>query len=600
VKSRGVATESRESVIASRALTTAFGLLLVAIADFRARRGMEPSEPFFWLGLVVIALPIGLLLWSPRGSRGDRIGLVLLLGLGLELVRVFYNPNRLAFYDEFSHWRTAIDIATSSHLFLPNPLQPISAYYPGLEALTVAFAEISGLSLTEAGVLVIAIGRIVLVLALFMMFERVSRSRRAAGAAVLLYTANPSFVFFDAQFSYESLAVPLAVVAAAVLATRTPSRARTALARALLSGVAIAAVVVTHHVTSFALVALLGIWAVVGRLLGRRAAGKQVTPVTQAVLAAAAAAAWLVLVSPLTVSYVAPHIIGGFEQLIQLMNGESTGRRLFEDATGVPASLVERVVGYIAVFLILVALPVALWSIRRFYGRSPMAIAMGLVALGYPASLGLRLTTAGAEAAGRLSAFVFVGVAFAIAVWGTRVTSSQTNAIPGRLLAIATTAVFVGGVVVGFAPWARLPFPYRPAADSRSVEPEGLTAAAWTAAQLGPHHVFLTDRTNRQLLGTYGYQDPTYTYPALVLLLSPTVSEAGIRTIASNHIEYVLADRRLGFAEPLVGAYRIGRDGGLIRSALDPAAFTKFDVLPAISRVFDSGDIQIFDLKELW
>jgi len=589
-------------VVASRALTTALGLLSIAIADFRARRGFEPSEPFFWLGLLIIVVPIGLALWSPRPTRRDRIGLVLLLGLGLQFVKVFYNPGNPAFFDEFSHSRTAIDIAVSGHLFLPNPLQPISPYYPGLEALTVVFAALSGLSLDQAGVLVIGIGRMVLVLALFMLFERASRSHRAAGAAVLLYAANPSFLLFDAQFSYESLVLPFAVVAAALLAARTPWRAGTALARALLAGIAITAAVVTHHVTSFALAAFLVAWAAVGRL-HRRAAAKQRTPVAPAVFAAAAATAWLLLMSPLTVPYIAPHVIGGFEQLVQLITGESTGRRLFEDAAGVPAPLLERVVGYLAVFLILAALPVALWTIRRSYGRSPIAITFGLVALGYPASLALRLTSAGAETAGRLSAFVFIGVAFAIAVWGARVTAVQTSAIRSRLLAVASTAVFVGGVVVGFPPWARLPFPYRPAADSRSVEPEGLSAAAWTAAELGPHHVFLTDRTNRQLLGSYGYQDPTYITPAADLLLSPTLDQAGLRFIASHRIEYVLADRRLSLALPLAGgAYVIGSEmGGRPKtSPLDPAAFTKFDMLPAASRVFDSGDIQIFDLKGLW
>jgi hypothetical protein len=144
----GVATRSHGSLVASRALTTALGLLSIAIADFRARRGFEPSEPFFWLGLLIIVLPIGLALWSPRPTRRDRIGLVLLLGLGLQFVKVLYNPGNPSFFDEFSHLRTAIDIAVSGHLFLPNPLHPISPYYPGLEALTAVFAAFGTLPRT--------------------------------------------------------------------------------------------------------------------------------------------------------------------------------------------------------------------------------------------------------------------------------------------------------------------------------------------------------------------------------------------------------------------------------------------------------------------
>ena len=46
----------------------------------------------------------------------------------------------------------------------------------------------------------------------------------------------------------------------------------------------------------------------------------------------------------------------------------------------------------------------------------------------------------------------------------------------------------------------------------------------------------------------------------------------------------------------------VGRElgGQPFLTPLDPAGFAKFDTLPAVSRIFDSGDIQIFDLKGLW
>jgi hypothetical protein len=585
-------------VIASRALTTSLGLISIAIADFRARRGFEPSEPFLWIGLLVIVVPIGLALWSPRPTRRDRIGLVLLLGLGLQLVKVLYSPDRLAFYDEFAHWRTAIDIATSGHLFLPNQLLPISAYYPGLEAITTVFAAMSGLPLDRAGMLIIGLGRLLLVLGLFMLFERTSRSHRVAGAAVLLYTANPSFIYFDAQFSYESLALPLAIVALALLAARTSWRGVTARGRGLLAGIAISAVVVIHHVTSFAVAAFLVAWVTVSRLR-RGAAGTSIPPVAHAAFAAGGAAAWLLLVSPQTVSYLAPTILGGLQQLIGLITGESTGRQLFVDTAGGSAPLWERVVGYLAVLLILAGLLAALWTMRRDYGRRPLAIVLALMALIYPGSLALRLTAQGAETAGRLSAFVFLGIAFTIAVWGARLTARPNSGVRSGLLTAASAIVFVGGGVVGFAPWARLPFPYRPAADSRSFDPEGISDAIWMAAELGPHHVILADRTNRQLFGSYGQQDPTYTTAAADVLLSPSLDQVSLRFIASQRIEYVLADRRLSLALPLTKGYVIGTEmgGRPITSPLDPAAFTKFDMLPAASRIFDSGDIQIFDLS---
>ena len=65
------------------AVTSGLGLLVVSVADFRARLGVVPSEPLFWIGLVILVLPIALALWSPKPTRAQRIGAVILLGLGL-------------------------------------------------------------------------------------------------------------------------------------------------------------------------------------------------------------------------------------------------------------------------------------------------------------------------------------------------------------------------------------------------------------------------------------------------------------------------------------------------------------------------------------
>ena len=46
--------------------------------------------------------------------------------------------------------------------------------------------------------------------ALFLFLERVTRSARAAGIGVAVYACNPSFLYFDSQFAYESLALTIA------------------------------------------------------------------------------------------------------------------------------------------------------------------------------------------------------------------------------------------------------------------------------------------------------------------------------------------------------------------------------------------------------
>ena len=46
--------------------------------------------------------------------------------------------------------------------------------------------------------------------ALFLFLERAAGSARAAGIAIAVYACNPSFLYFDSQFGYESLALAIA------------------------------------------------------------------------------------------------------------------------------------------------------------------------------------------------------------------------------------------------------------------------------------------------------------------------------------------------------------------------------------------------------
>jgi hypothetical protein len=212
-------------------------------------------------------------------------------------------------------------------------------------------------------------------------------------------------------------------------------------------------------------------------------------------------------------------------------------------------------------------------------------------------SLVLRLTPGGAESAARASAFVYVGIAFVIATWGVTLGVPHMAATWRRLAAAVSVVVFSGGVMAGSPPWARLPYPYRPAADSRSIEPQSIDAAQWALSHVGAGHLFVSDRTNRQLLGTYGRED-AFIHDAAKILLSTQLGPAR-RLIVSLHVDYVLVDRRLSDAVPLVSSYvSPGEHGGIrFTTPLDPAALEKFDSLVGADRVFDSGDIQIYDVR---
>src|SRR5262249_37803989 len=132
--------------------------------------------------------------------------------LCLFMVKVIVSPLSFTDFDAFLHWKTAEDITSSGHLFNTNPLLPASPFYPGLEIVTNALSTLSGLSIFHAEIIMVAIARLSMVLSLFITCELLTKSARTAGIAMMIYISNSQFVFFDAMFSYETLALPLATV----------------------------------------------------------------------------------------------------------------------------------------------------------------------------------------------------------------------------------------------------------------------------------------------------------------------------------------------------------------------------------------------------
>jgi hypothetical protein len=587
-------------------LLGACGLLLVALANNGARLGAAWSDVLFWAGLLLLFVPAAMRLIAPDAERPERLGLVALVGMGLYLVKLLHSPLSFTFSDELQHWRTASDIIESGYLFAENPLLPVSSLYPGLESITVALAELGGFSLFTAGVVVLGAARLVGMLALFLFYEQVGRSARLAGIAALLYVANPNYLFFDAQFAYESLALPLTLLVLFAAVRRAYAPDGDAVGLTLISLLGLAAVVITHHVTTYALLAFLAVWALLASLRARDRRA-EAHPRGLALLALVASLTWLVYAATLTAKYLFPQLGGSLTQLIQLIAGEAVGRELFRSPAGQVSPLWERLIGYAAVVLILLGLPFGLRQLWRRQRGNPLALTLAAGALAYPASLAMRLTERGAEAANRGAAFLFVAIAFVLASW--LVEQPFGLRLGQKWLPVAcawATIIFLGGVTVGWPPpWARMPGPYLPAADTRSIESQGLAAAEWTRALLGPDNRLIADRTNRLLMGAFGEQRPVTGYADKVqisqVFFAPQLGPAERQILRTGRVRYLVVDRRLSAGLPAAGVYfERGEVPGDVHTApIDPAALAKFDTLAGVSRLFDSGDIVIYDLGAL-
>ena len=171
----------RASRFALVLLAAAVGVLLCSLANALSRASAEPAIALYVVGLLVIGMPVFWRLLSAEASAGERLALVVTLGLSLYLVKVVHDAPSFTFSDELVHAFNVEQIRTHSHLFHDNPILPVTPFYPGLEGAASALTKVCGLSTFSAAMVLVGVARVTLVAALFMLFERVGGSARTAG-----------------------------------------------------------------------------------------------------------------------------------------------------------------------------------------------------------------------------------------------------------------------------------------------------------------------------------------------------------------------------------------------------------------------------------
>ncbi|MFI5270152.1 MAG: transcriptional regulator NrdR, partial [Chloroflexota bacterium] len=225
-----------------------------------AANGDAGQEHFhlFWLGVLLFLIPAALRLFGRAASRAERLALMLALGALNFLPKFLTTPNHFLYHDELAHWRQAELIFSSGRLFIPNPSVYISQYFPGLQAMTVALRDLTGLTTFQVAAILILGTHIAVLVGMFVIGETLTGAARGGGVAALLYSLNPGFMYFDSQYAYESVAFVLVVwiIVSMVKMQAVPDRRAqwTWFATGL---VLAAACIITHHVSSYVLVAVL-------------------------------------------------------------------------------------------------------------------------------------------------------------------------------------------------------------------------------------------------------------------------------------------------------------------------------------------------------
>lgn len=623
-------------------LLGAIGVVVVGQAFLLSRSGQTGAVPqtLYWLGLAVIVAPTALRLLSLQPSRNERLMLVTWAGVCLYGIKVLHAPTTFLYADEFVHQLDAQHIAATGQLFGPNALLPISGHYPGLEIATQALREATGLSIFTSGMIVVGAARVLLMVAAFLLFERISGSDRLAGLAVLLYGANPNFLYWSAQYSYESLALPLMLVVLLAVVTRDHAPASQRRGWTVIAVLATDAVVATHHLTTFALLAALVLTVGLGAMQDRRRkqvpverlwpshtpqahsathgppsaiaaagesrlAGRPRTwrglPLDLLAVTAAGAVTWTLLAASGTVGYLGAIFRKALVSMVTSVHGGGRAPFSASPPGSLPAPVIERVLGVLSVLVIVVAVLTAVLKAPRRTWRHNLGQLLVWAGVLFVATYALRVAPGAWETANRSSEFLFLGAGLLIAISAIWVADRTRKHLVGlAIVAVLTWLLFAGGSVLGWQPSVRLAPPVAVRTSAGVIRPQSFAVADWAAQAERRHAVFVADDVSARLIAVRGVPDvlPPGRKGVPELLSLTTLPTWLVPLLGRERVDYVVLDRRLVSADNLAGYYFQPPAARGPESLRPPAVRSKFERLSAVRRVYDSGDIVVEDLRE--
>jgi hypothetical protein len=575
----------------------AAGVLLISASYAAGRAGAGGAAhgaavAAFWLGeAVIFAAPAALVLRRREPGEAQAAWLAIALAAATYLVKYLYSPSFFGFPDEFLHVRTLTSLLAAHHLFGVNYALPVSPGYPGLEIVTSGLMDLTGLGVFPAGLIVAGLAHLVFTAALYWLFRLVGGTSKIGLTAVTIYAANPHYQVFDAIFGYQTLA--LAFFALALLAmhkaTRPGASRPQVITRWVLATVFTAATAATHHITSYVLVGTAVLVAAATLLTGGRK--KLAAPACFAAGALALVALWTWRFSPGTVNYLSPAVSQFTDGVRSALTGHSA--KAAAATTALPQPAGDKIASYAVALLIMAVIPFGWRQVWRTQRDSAWALALAAGAAAYYPCVALPLVTAGgSELAGRLLTFVYIPVGYTIAV---ALTARPLTAWRRAAAAAGAAVLLAGGISMGWPPWwERLPGSYVVDGFESGVTTESVAAANWAAVALPPGQRIAADYTNNLLFGTTGDQNPVN--GVAVLYCSGDWSLTDMVLARQQAINYLVVDLRTSVYRAPDGSIFQQSDG--CPAPLPRADLAKFDAVPGMTRVYDSGNIIVYRLSE--
>jgi hypothetical protein len=575
----------------------AAGVFLVACAYMLSRAGSGIAPVLFWTGQVAIFAVVAYRVLNSSTTSRDRICLVLLFAGAQAVIRWAYSPHMFTYADELQHYRSLLNVLSSHHLFETNYSLPVSPTYPGMENVTAELAQISGVTPFIAGVIVAGASHVLLAACLLLLFREVSHSSRAACIGVLVYLLNPNAHYFDTSFHYEAVALPflaLTIFIAVRFATRQDGYYRN-LAALLACDVI---VVLTHHLAALVTSGLLVCIALSAAVF--RGSRHLVVPFAiGGALTAMVAGYWMFFFAPSTGDY-----LDGSGQ--QILNGLLTLGGV-DGKVGLPAPptpMFDRLLSPAGVVLTLGLLVASIWFTRS--NPALQRVFVWLAPASYVSVIAIRVFVAnGAELSSRAMTYTSIFSALAIGLALDRVTSPslrrhrRSTRRPFNLggAFVMTTVLFLSGIATGIPEWwERLPGSFHVDGFASGVDEIGVSRAEWANSVLEPGSRFFGDVTSTTLLATLAQLDPVRAPESLYY--TDHLTQANVDLIDAQSARYLDVDLRMTQQMPVTGNYfPVDIRANEHKAPIDPSALIKFDNVPGISRIYDSGVDRFYDLR---
>lgn len=601
---RGADVPSRLSVVGLGPLLAAMaaGLLVFSIGIWLGRTGSPmASQVVYVIGLIVMFLPAALAATLPGLLDHHRRWVVLALLPMMQLCRVIQQPTRFADHDEFAHATNLRHLLEQDHLYTANAILPVTAYYPGLTTITGALQQLTGLSPHTSALVVTMAARVLLAVAIFGLIRTLTKSERAAAAGVIIYACSPQMLLFNSQYSYQTLALPLAVLAVYLVARRMYE----GLGGLLVPVAVVFVMAMTHHLTSVLVSALWVVWLVLVVLLGR---GERNWPgrvrdlLVMVVATAAGIVTSLLIPGNTTLKYVVQAFqtsVAGASSLFE--RGET--KTLFVNPGGVASSWFERGLMLAAVAITGVCLLLGWWRARswlRHRRNRALPVLLILVSMLFVLQPLGHLAQSTGEIADRSTTFAFIGIAFVVGWWLWQRVMTRRIALFATGLA---TITFLGGVMLGSGPLVQqVPGRHWVGADARSIDRDNVAAVDWLTANASTKDSVFANRIGMLMAAADGgftsvTEIGTGT-DASELLLNPAVTTEDFKLIRTLPVNYLISDLRDATTMPTLGFYVAdGEWGQEQRKAPVPrSALRKFDRVAGASRVYTNGPVTVYEL----